>query len=55
MTPTKLCLAQAAMKKRESNVTALCKELGITRQTLYRYVSPDGILRKDGRKLLKIP
>jgi transcriptional regulator with PAS, ATPase and Fis domain len=43
------------MEKSETNVTALCKELGITRQTLYRYVSPDGILRKDGRKLLKIP
>jgi DNA invertase Pin-like site-specific DNA recombinase len=54
MTPTKLRLAQAAIEKSESNVTALCKELGITRQTLYRYVSPEGNLRKDGQKLLKI-
>jgi hypothetical protein len=27
-------------------------ELGITRQTLYRHVAPDGTLREDGRKLL---
>jgi hypothetical protein len=29
--------------------------LGITRQTLYRHVSPDGTLRNDGKKLLKFP
>jgi DNA invertase Pin-like site-specific DNA recombinase len=55
MTPAKLRLAQAAMEKRETQVSDLCKELGITRQTLYRYVSPDGSLRNDGKKLLKIP
>jgi DNA invertase Pin-like site-specific DNA recombinase len=55
MTASKLRLAQAAMEKRETNVSELCKELGITRQTLYRHVSPDGILRNDGKKLLKIP
>jgi len=27
--------------------------LGVTRQTLYRHVSPGGNLREDGRKLLK--
>lgn len=52
MTPAKLRLAQVAM---ENKVGALCKELGITRQTLYRHVSPDGILRSAGKKLLKIP
>jgi hypothetical protein len=30
----------------------LCAELGITRQTLYRFVDPKGELRKDGLKLL---
>jgi hypothetical protein len=30
----------------------LCAELGITRQTLYRHISPDGSLRSDGQKLL---
>jgi DNA invertase Pin-like site-specific DNA recombinase len=54
MTAAKLRLAQAAMEKRETQVSELCRELGITRQTLYRYVSPEGKLRKDGKKLLKI-
>ena len=52
MTPSKLRLAQAAMEKRQTSVSDLCKELGITRQTLYRYVSPDGQLREEGKKLL---
>ncbi|MGB4499005.1 MAG: recombinase family protein [Methylococcaceae bacterium] len=55
ITAAKLRLAQAAMEKRETNVSELCKELGITRQTLYRHVSPNGELRNDGKKLLKIP
>jgi transposase-like protein len=38
-----------------TNVRALCRELGVTRQTLYRHVGPDGALRKDGRKLLPGP
>ncbi len=55
MTAMKLQLAQTAMEKSETNVSELCRELGITRQTLYRHVSPNGELRKDGKKLLKIP
>jgi DNA invertase Pin-like site-specific DNA recombinase len=53
MTVPKLRLAQAAMAKRGTKVGELCKELGITRQTLYRFVSPNGVLRPDGVKLLK--
>jgi DNA invertase Pin-like site-specific DNA recombinase len=49
MTPAKLRLAQAAMGKPETNVGALCEELGITRSTLYRHVSPAGELRGPGR------
>jgi hypothetical protein len=30
-----------------------CKELGVTRQILYRFVGPKGELRADGPKLLK--
>jgi hypothetical protein len=30
-----------------------CKELGATRQILYRFVGPKGELRADGTKLLK--
>ena len=55
MTAMKLQLAQTAMEKNETNVSELCRELGITRQTLYRHVSPNGELRKDGKKLIKIP
>lgn len=52
MTPVKVRLAMASMGQPETNVAALCKELDITRQTLYRHVSPAGELREDGRKLL---
>lgn len=52
MTPAKVRLAQASMGKPETVVSNLCKELGITRQTLYRFVAPDGALRADGLKLL---
>jgi DNA invertase Pin-like site-specific DNA recombinase len=53
MTPAKLRLAMAAMGKPETNVGALCEELSITRQTLYRHVGPDGSLREDGKKVLE--
>ena len=53
MTAAKLRLAQAAMANRDTRVSDLCKELGVTRQTLYRFVSPKGELRKDGNKLLQ--
>ena len=52
MTPTKLYLAQGAMEKPDTNIAELCKELGITRQTLYRHVSPKGCLRPDAHKLI---
>jgi hypothetical protein len=53
MTVPKLRLAQAAMAKRGTRVGDLCRELGITRQTLYRFVDPKGAVRADGMKLLK--
>ncbi|HCB1573062.1 DNA-invertase hin [Raoultella ornithinolytica] len=52
MTAAKLRLAMAAMGQSETKVGDLCQELGITRQTLYRHVSPKGELRQDGVKLL---
>ncbi|CAM3965456.1 recombinase family protein [Xenorhabdus thuongxuanensis] len=52
MTAAKLRLAMAAMGQPETKVSDLCKELNITRQTLYRHVSPKGQLRPDGVKLL---
>ncbi len=54
MTAAKLRLAQAAMGQPETHVGALCRELGVTRQTLYRHVGPKGELRPDGEKLLAV-
>jgi DNA invertase Pin-like site-specific DNA recombinase len=53
MTPAKLRLAMAAMGQPHTVVSELCKELGVTRQTLYRHLGPDGSLRKDGQKMLE--
>ncbi|WP_058514639.1 recombinase family protein [Legionella santicrucis] len=52
MTAAKLRLAIAAMGNAETKIGSLCEELGITKQTLYRHVSPKGELREDGEKLL---
>ena len=52
MTPAKLRLAMASMSQPGTKVGELCKDLGITRQTLYRHVSRTGELREAGRKLL---
>jgi DNA invertase Pin-like site-specific DNA recombinase len=52
MTPAKLRLAAASMNQPSTKVGELCKELGVTRQTLYRHVSPAGELRPDGLRLL---
>ncbi len=52
MTAAKLRLAQAAMGQSGTKVGELCRELGVTRQTLYRHVDPQGQLRLDGEKLL---
>ena len=54
MTAAKLRLAMAAMGKPETKVGELCLELGITRQTLYRHIGPDGSLRNDGKKRLNL-
>jgi hypothetical protein len=51
MTAAKLRLVMAAMGQPETKVGDLCQELGITRQTLYRHISPKGALRPDGEKL----
>ena len=47
-----LTKAQVAMQNRDTSVAELCKELGITRPTLYRYVGPKGELREFGQKVL---
>ncbi|MCU1631434.1 MAG: resolvase [Micrococcaceae bacterium] len=53
MTPGKVRFAMASMGKPDTNIGKLCKELGISRQTLYRHVSPTGEIRPDGERVLK--
>jgi hypothetical protein len=38
---------RAFVRKRDPKVGDLCAELGVTRQTLYRFVGPKGELRAD--------
>jgi DNA invertase Pin-like site-specific DNA recombinase len=45
MTAAKLRLAMAAMGQPETKVGDLCQELGVTRQTLYRHVSPGTVAK----------
>lgn len=52
MTPAKVRSAAASMGQRDTKVGELCTELGVTRQTLYRHVSPGGETRPAGQKLL---
>lgn len=53
LTKSKVRLAEIAMKNKETKISDLCKELGgITKQTLYRYVSPAGELRQYGKIVL---
>lgn len=42
----------ASLGQLETKIGPLCEELGITKQTLYRHLSPKGELREDGKKLL---
>jgi hypothetical protein len=54
LTKTQVRWAQAAMQNRDTTVRELCRELGgITRATLYRYVSPTGELRDHGKRVLE--
>lgn len=54
LTKAQVRLAQAAMQNRDTKVSALCEELGVTRSTLYRYVGPSGELREHGERVLGI-
>lgn len=47
-----IIVAQAAMGKKETKVSDLCKELNITRAILYRYVNPTGDLRKAAESMI---
>lgn len=45
-------LDTTAANGRQTKVGVLCADLGVTRQTLYRHVDPNGALWPDGEKLL---
>lgn len=53
LTKAQVRLAEASMKNRDSSVTELCKELKITRATLYKYISPTGELRDYAKRVLE--
>ena len=52
LTKAQVRMAQAAMASRDTSVSELCKELGVTPVTLYRYVDPNGNLRDHGKRVL---
>jgi DNA invertase Pin-like site-specific DNA recombinase len=52
LTKSQIRLAQAAMSTRDTKVSELCKEIGVTRSTLYRYICPEGKIRPHAQKLL---
>ena len=54
LTKAQVRMAQAAMAKRDTSVSELCKELGVKPVTLYRYVDPNGILRDYGKRVLEM-
>jgi DNA invertase Pin-like site-specific DNA recombinase len=54
LTKGQVRLAQVSMKNRDTHISELCKELKVSRQTLYRYVGPEGELREYGIQVLKI-
>lgn len=55
LTKAQVRLAQVAMQNRDTKVSELCRELGVTRTTLYRYVGPNGELREHGERVLGTP
>lgn len=53
LTKAQVRLAEASMKNRDTSVTELCKELKITRATLYKYIAPTGELRDYAKRVLE--
>jgi DNA invertase Pin-like site-specific DNA recombinase len=51
-TASKLRRAQAAMANRDTHVSELCAELGVSRAALYNHVKPNGELTERGAVLL---
>ena len=52
LTKAQVRTIQAAMAHRDTSVSELCGELGISPVTLYRYVDPQGNLRDHGKRVI---
>ena len=52
LTKAQVRTIQAAMAHRDTSVSELCQELGISPVTLYRYVDPQGNLRDHGKRVI---
>lgn len=52
LTKVQVRMAQVAVASRDTSILELCKELGVTPATLYRYVDPDGNLRDYGKRVV---
>ena len=52
LTPDMVKRAQAAMRRRDTNVTALAAELGTSTKVLYRHITPEGELTEVGERAL---
>lgn len=52
ITAAKLRLAQGAMGQKDTKLGNLCRELGVTRRTMYRREDPSGALRPGEENLL---
>ena len=48
MPPAKIQMAAGLMQNSTISVRDICKHLGVSRTTLYRYVGPSGIVRRGG-------
>jgi DNA invertase Pin-like site-specific DNA recombinase len=49
LTPDKIAMAARLIKSRDVPVSEICKMFGVSKPTLYRYVSPTGDIRNDGK------
>ena len=52
LTRTQIRMAQDAMASRDTSISELCKELGVTPVTLYQYIDPNGDLCTYRKRVL---
>ena len=53
LTKSQIRFIATTMQDKNTNASELCKEIGISSSTLYRYVSPNGELRDYAKKVLE--